>query len=279
MTRTTGIDAAALLALERHETDAHAIPGREVRDLGDALVLHDPRDPDPFWNRMARVRWPADPAAFDRRLTEAMALFVVLGRRPHVWPSPVHAEPADLAERLVANGFRDGGGGHLMVLVDREACGPVRPGEAGHGVTLQVIRRAADAGPADADEMARVLVASFAAPDTRVPELAADLRLTIDDPRIVLAIARVDGEPASVAKVTSFDRHTYISSVGTLPRFRGMGLAALVTRHALASAGTRDRATVYLGVFSGNRPARRVYERLGFASIGESPDLLLEGPA
>ena len=65
---------------------------------------------------MARVRWPSEPAAFDRRLTEAIAMFVVLGRRPHVWPSPVHAEPADLAGRLAANGFRDIGGGHLMVL-------------------------------------------------------------------------------------------------------------------------------------------------------------------
>lgn len=268
-----------MFALERHETDAHAIPSREVRDLGDALVLHDGRDPDPFWNRMARVRWPADPAAFDRRLTAAMALFAVLGRRPHVWPSPAHAEPEDLAERLVANGFEDIGGGHLMVLVDREACGPVRPGEAGRGVVLQAIARSADAGPTDADELASVLasvlVASFGAPPTRVTELAADLRFTLDDPRIVLAIARVDGVPASVAKVTSFEGHSYISSVGTLPRFRGLGLAGLVTRHALAEAGTRGRNTVYLGAFSGNRPAQRLYERLGFASIGESPDLLL----
>ena len=264
-----------MLALERHETRAHAIPSREVRDLGDALVLYDPRDQDPFWNRMARVRWPTDPAAFDRRLTEAMALFAVLGRRPHVWPSPVHAEPADLAKRLVSNGFEDIGGGHLMVLVDRQACGPVGPGEAGRGVVLQAIGRPADAGPADTDEVASVLVASFGAPSTRVPELATDLRLTLDDPRIVLAIARVDGVPASVAKVTSFDGHHYVSSVGTLPRFRGLGLASLVTRHALATAGTRDHHTVYLGVFSGNRPAQGLYERLGFASIGESPDLLL----
>lgn len=265
-----------MLAIERHETDAHAIPSRMVQDLGDALVLHDPRDPDPFWNRMARVRWPSDPAAFDRRLTAAMALFVTLGRRPHVWPSPVHAEPVDLAGRLAANGFVDVGGGHLMVLVDRAACGPVRPGEAGHGVTLQAIGRAGDARPGDADDMARVLAAAFGALPGRVPELAADLRLTLDDPRIMLAIARVDGAPASVAKATSFDGHTYISSVGTLPGFRGRGLAGLVTRHALAAAGTRDRDTVYLGVFSGNRPALNVYERLGFASIGESPDLLLE---
>lgn len=265
-----------MLALERHETDAHAIPSREVRDLGDALVLYDVRDPDPFWNRTAGVRWPADPTAFDRRLTELVALFMVLGRRPHVWPSPVHAEPGDLARRLEANGFRDVGGGHLMVLVDREACGPVRPGEAARGVTLQAIGCSADAGPADPAAMAGVLAVSFGAPRTRVPDLAADLRRTLDDPRIVLAIARVDGEPASVAKATSFDGHTYISSVGTRPRYRGLGLAGLVTRHAVTAADTLDRHTVYLGVFSGNHAALRVYDRIGFASIGESPDLLLE---
>ncbi len=265
-----------MLALERHETESHAIPSREVRDLGDALMLYDDRDPDPFWNRMARVRWPSDPAAFDRRLAEAMALFLVLGRRPHVWPSPAHAEPADLVERLASNGFRDVGGGHLMVLTDPESSGPVRPGDAGPEVTLRAIRSAADAAPADPDAMAGVLADSFGALPERVPELAADLRATLDDPRIVLAIAQVDGVAASVAKSTTFGGHSYISSVGTRPRFRGMGLAALVTRHVLAAAGTRETHTVYLGVFSGNRPALRLYERLGFASIGESPDLMLE---
>jgi ribosomal protein S18 acetylase RimI-like enzyme len=33
---------------------------------------------------------------------------------------------------------------------------------------------------------------------------------------------------------------------------------------------------VYLGVHSGNTAAMRLYERLGFASVGESPDMLLE---
>ncbi len=265
-----------MLAIERHETDAHAIPSREVRDLGDALVLYDARDADPFWNRMARVRWPSEPAAFDRRLTESIALFMVLGRRPHVWPSPVHAEPADLAGRLTANGFRDVGGGHLMVLRARHACGPVRREELDPGVTLRAIRRPADAGPSDPDDIARVLAASFGARPESGPKLAADLRLTLDDPRVVLVIARVDGLPAAVAKATSFGGHTYLSSIGTLPGFRGRGLAGLATRHAVAAARTLPGDTVYLGVFSGNTPALHLYERLGFASIGESPDLLLE---
>jgi RimJ/RimL family protein N-acetyltransferase len=32
----------------------------------------------------------------------------------------------------------------------------------------------------------------------------------------------------------------------------------------------------YLGVFSGNEAAIRLYSRLGFATVGESPDLLFE---
>jgi ribosomal protein S18 acetylase RimI-like enzyme len=86
---------------------------------------------------------------------------------------------------------------------------------------------------------------------------------------------RVDGVAAAVAKATTFDGLTYLSSVGTLAGFRGRGLAGLATRHVMAVAGARARGRAYLGVFSGNAPALRLYRRLGFASVGESPDLLL----
>ena len=98
--RTVRIDDATTRRLERHETMAHAIPAAAVRDLGDALVLLDPRDPDPFWNRMVSVRWPSEPAAFERRLGEAMTMFALDARQPHVWPSPDHNSPADLVARL-----------------------------------------------------------------------------------------------------------------------------------------------------------------------------------
>ena len=53
---------------------------------------------------MASVRWPDEPAAFDRRLTEALAMFALDARQPHVWPSPRHNAPADLVARLERTG-------------------------------------------------------------------------------------------------------------------------------------------------------------------------------
>ena len=265
-----------MTAIERHELHSHAIPSRETRDLGDSLVLHDPHDADPFWNRMQAVRWPEDPDAFDRRLAEGLALFAILGRQPHVWPSPVHAGPPDLALRLQANGFVDIGGGHLMVLAQPEAAGPVQPGEEPAGVTLRAIARPDDAGRDDLDDAGFVLAASFGAPLSRAGDLASELERSLPDPRVILVLVRVHGEAAAVAKATVFDGWTYLSSIGTLTGFRGRGLAALATRHAIAAAAERERGTPYLGVFSGNDTAIRLYERLGFRSIGESPDLLLE---
>ena len=77
------------------------------------------------------------------------------------------------------------------------------------------------------------------------------------------------------AKATTFDGFTYLSSIGTRDAFRGRGLAGLATRHAMAAAGAREAGRTYLGVFSDNEPALRLYTRLGFASLGESPDMLL----
>jgi ribosomal protein S18 acetylase RimI-like enzyme len=275
VTRHIGIDDATMRALERHETASHAIPHREMRDLGHAVVLLDRADPDPFWNRMTSIRWPSDEAGFDWRLTEMLALFAARGRLPHLWPSPAHGTPGDLVDRLAASGFRDVGGGHLMLLDRPERCGLVDLGTLGPGVTLHGLRTAVDAHPGDLDEVGMVLADAFGAPAGRGAELASDLRRTLDDPRITVVLVRVHGEAAACAKATTFDGMTYVSSVGTRAAYRGRGLAGLATRHALAIARGGSSGLAYLGVHSGNEPALRLYERLGFASLGESPDMLL----
>src|SRR4051812_20458260 len=132
-----GIDADVLRFLEIHEARVHAIPGREVRDLGDAILLRDRIDREPFWNRVVGIRWPDAADAFDRRVAEILALFAGLDRVPHVWPRPTLNQPADLVERLRGHGFVDVGGGITMLLAapDRVVSAAAEP--LPKGVTVE----------------------------------------------------------------------------------------------------------------------------------------------
>ena len=275
MSPDRSFDDAFIRRLERHETECHALPGREVVDLGDGLALFDPLDRDPFFNRLSGPRWPDDPAAFDRRLAEVITLFAVRDRLPHVWPSLGSNQPHDLAGRLEANGFADIGGGHLMVLDDLAACAPLEPDEIPAGVTLTTLGVEAPVAPADLRDFAAVNTVAFGGPAELVDQLVEEALPSMSDSRVVRVLVRVDGEPASGAKVTTFDGFMYVSSVGTGASFRGRGLAGLATRAAVAAAGGPEAGLPYLGVHSHNVPALVVYRRLGFVPVGEAPDLLL----
>jgi predicted GNAT superfamily acetyltransferase len=273
----TTIDAATMRRLIVHETRVHATPAREVRDLGDSIVLHDPIDPEPFWNRLAAIRWPAEAAAFDRRLTEMLVLFASLGRQPHVWPSPLHDSPADLIERLAANGFRDTGEGCVMVLTDP---GPAealtaRPLAAG----LEIERLSGIRGrPADeaATAIVEVLADAFDVGSERRLGVTAETITSLARPTFTHYLARWDGRPVAVARRATFDGISYLSSIGTAAWGRGRGFGRLVTAAASADAVAAGSEWTHLGVFADNRAAIRLYRDLGFDRVGEPcPDLLL----
>lgn len=271
------IDPVTMRRLLVHEASVHATPGRELRDLGDAVLLNDPIDPEPFWNRLAAIRWPADPSAFDRRLTEILILFATLARQPHVWPSVAHDTPPDLVERLMANGFRDMGAGMLMALVDPtpvEVAGdPVLPPD----VTLE--RAGGISGPpAEAMSLAlmEVLADAFDVTPDREPGVRGETVASLGDARFTHYMVRVEGRPAAVARAATFDGMTYLSSIGTATWARGRGFGRLVTTVAVRDARRAGSAWIHLGVFADNQPAIRLYSGLGFQRIGEpGPDLLL----
>ncbi len=273
------VDATTMRRLLEHEARVHAMPGRELRDLGDAILLHDPTDAEPFWNRLEAIRWPADAEGFDRRLTETLVLFTSIGRQPHIWASPVHDQPDDLVDRLVANGFRDVGAGCVMVMTDRE---PARRGsfrEYGPQVTLERLGRGAGPGSATllADVVA-VLGDAFHVDDERRPGVEAETAASLANAAFTHYLARIDGQPAAVARRATFDGASYLSSIGTAGWARGRGLGEMVTMAAAADAVASDSEWIYLGVFADNEVAIRLYRRAGFEMLGDpAPDLFLLG--
>jgi len=262
-----------------HEARAHALISREVRDLGDGWLLYDSTDHEPFWNRIAGIAWPGEAGAFDRRLTEILALFAGLDRIPHIWAFPGYDEPPDLVERLVAFGFEDHGGGLLMAFDHTRVPleGTVPPDADGRRVSVERLHRlVGDAAQEAAKALTEVLVTSFAVePERKVAiELETVLGLTTDAYHGILI--RVDGQPAAVARRTTFAGGSYLSSIGTAPEFRGLGLGRLATSLAVADALAEHSRWIYLGVFEENEVAQKLYRSLGFEQLGGvSPDLLL----
>lgn len=276
-----------------HEARAQLTPARELRDLGDGWLLHDPSDAEPFWNRLIAPQWPRETAAFDRRLDETITLFATLARLPHVRPLPLGCEPADLAERLLAAGFESMGADCRMVLLEpgrageRLAAAEVRVGAAIGGAVVEVSRQ--DLGSSSrrdrrdsaerrgwAADAAVVLVDAFGVERARQVAIENDVLACISRPGCAMLLIRVDGEPVAIARRATNDEGSYLSSIGTRPAFRRKGLGALATllvmRDGLAAGGP----TVHLAVESDNGAARLLYESLGFAVIGSpAPDLLL----
>jgi GNAT superfamily N-acetyltransferase len=290
------LDPELARRLVLHEAKAQQIPGRELRDLGDAWLFHDVNDPEPFWNRLIAPRWPVGQAAFDRRLDDVITLFATLGRAPHIRPLAAGGSPLDLASRLVAAGFDALGADRRMVFADATAVAPLlasaraRVAAAFGAGAVSVASRSVGGGSGvgrsgrrgwterrrSAADASIVLEEAFAVDPPRRPALENDVLACLSRPRCSIVLVEIEGEPAAVARRAWTGDGSYLSSIGTRPRFRNHGLGALVTLLAVLEAVDAGSEIVHLAVEIDNSPAQQLYERLGFALVGDaSPDLLL----
>ena len=152
----TTIDAATMRRLTLHEARSTPCPGARSATSATRSCCTTRSIPSRSGTGSRPFAGRSDPAAFDRRLTETLVLFASLGRQPHVWPSPLHDTPADLVERLAANGFRDTGRG--------ERDGPGRPrtvrgrGRASRWRRVSPIERLSGIRGRVADEAATAIV-------------------------------------------------------------------------------------------------------------------------
>ena len=275
--RPAELDAPTSRWLAWHEAVSHGLLGREIRDLGDAVMLYDPNDREPFWNRVAGVAWPRDPAGFDLRLLEVLALFASLDRTPHIWPLPGYDEPLDLTERLLGAGFEDSGAGLMMAHDPSWENGSSTAAEGRPDVTVERVHRMA--GP-EASRAARgiatVLAEAFGVETFRIRAIEEETLALLGRDEFHAVLIRIDGEPAATARRTTFAGASYLSSIGTRPAFQGRGLGRVATEAALRDATAAGSRWTYLGVFDDNVVARRMYESLGFVVLGgPAPDLLL----
>jgi hypothetical protein len=275
------VDDVALRRILVHEARVHALPGRRLRDLGDSLLLHDPLDPEPFWNRLEAVRWPSDPVAFERRLDELLVLFATLGRRPHVWAAPAWDSPTDLVGRLLEAGFEDIGPGLVMLLVDPDAPRDIAEGALSPERGVELVRWTTVSGVAAEDaarEIVEVLLDAFSVEPDRSGVIRAETIASLGHPWFTHYLVRWRGVPAAVARRATFDGLSYLSSIGTASAARGRGLARLVTGLAAHDAVLAGSEHVTLGVFAENDTAIRLYRRAGFETLGSpAADLLLVG--
>jgi ribosomal protein S18 acetylase RimI-like enzyme len=276
-----------------HEARAQQTPSRELRDLGDGWLFHDPSDAEPYWNRLIAPRWPADTGAFDRRLDEVITLFATLARLPHIRPLPIGSEPPDLAARLAARGFESVGADRRMVLVETGrvdaivAAAEARVADSFGSRTVRASRHSIGAvrGPAGrrwsdrrrwAHDAAEVLLDAFGVDEARRVALQNDVLACVTLPGCSLLVLRLAGEPVAIARRATTADGSYLSSIGTRRGYRRRGLGALATALAMRDAMAESGPLIHLSVEADNEAARRLYEGLGFVAVGDpAPDLLL----
>ena len=260
------IDRALGRRLAVHEAAVHARGVRELRDLGDAYLLHDPGDPEPFWNRVVAPDWPEEVRAFEGRLDELVTLFATLGRLPHIRTLPLGGAPRDLERRLIEAGFRAVGRDRAMVLTDT---GPIyalartlagRPNLRVEAIGTLAATRAMDA--------ARVLVEAFNVESDRIPALAAESLAAARRPGGASLLLLDHDQPVAAARRVTLEGATYLSSIGTIPAVRGRGYASLLTAEAVRQALAEGTTLVHLLADAEVDNAARLYARLGFESVG-----------
>jgi ribosomal protein S18 acetylase RimI-like enzyme len=270
------VDRATLRRLAEHEARLQAGAGRELRDLGDAILLLDPQDPEPYWNRLVAPEWPAERGAFDRRLDMAITLFASHGRLAHIWPLPSDNQPPDLAERLQAAGFESVGSDVLMVLADPGPAAARLGAPLPPGFTIERVEGLGAGSVRAAAAVADVLADAFDVSQNRRGAIELETLAGLEGPALHVTLVRVDGWPAAVAKRSTLAGSSYLSSIGTRPEVRRRGLGSLVTAVAIREAVEAGSQLTYLKVDAGNEEAQRLYRRLGFMPVaGRIPDLLL----
>lgn len=224
----------------------------EMRDDGGMLLYAMAPDGAVFWNGVVRTR-PGPGAETLRR--RAHDFFAPRGRGF----SLLALEPRDrdLVTALAEQGRTPHGSEPQMALrtLPRSADPP-------DGVEIVEVRT-----PADAAAFVSVVARAFEGHglDAQTVRAAYPDVASLADDGVLAQIASMDGRPAACGMAYLSDGVALLAQVGTIPAFRGRGLASSLTRSLCAAAARRGAD---LATLQASSAARRLYGRLGFETVG-----------
>jgi hypothetical protein len=229
--------------------------------LGGAVAIASPASQVLMMNRVIGlgVHEPAD----DAQLDEIGERF---GGRRHMISLAPGAEPADLADRLRARGYRPG---NAWVKFRRSAISPA---------SLVTDLRVERIGPEQAEEFSRVLVEGTG----MGPAAGEPMKHVVGRPGWACYLAYAGEEPAAAGMVYVGTGAAWLGGAATIPRFRRRGGQSAIMveriRHAV-SCGCR-RIVTETGEAAPGQPdvSHRNILRLGFEAAYVRPNFVSPEP-
>jgi ribosomal protein S18 acetylase RimI-like enzyme len=235
----------------------------QAREVGGFVVGFDPTTTSPYINYATPVPG-AEPT--DRDVTDLIAAFRERGLKPRLEFAPDAAPAVEPALRRA--GFGTEAVHEYLVCTPGTLAVP-----AGRGAALRVEAPATDE---DYGAIDTALSEAFGGEWAPSPDSAARLRHTEEGGGAVRFVRAPDGGCAGGALCSApADGTAELAGVGTLPAYRGRGIAAAVTATLAETMFGRGARSVWLE-YSGEG-SRRVYERVGFRPGGTRLYVSLEG--
>ena len=210
--------------------------------------------PIPFRNHVALVR--SQPEDADALIERASTFYRALAAPPAFHLDPA-TTPPDLPARLVRAGYSKQVEEIWMVCALEEASSALAPA----GVTIEQLTPASPASLIQA--YIDCYNISFRAPAHVHDGFGASFRAVLPHPEGLHFVGLLEGRPAGAVSLFHKAGLGGVYNVGTLPAFRGHGVATALLRHLLDVARQLGLTQLVLQTVH-HGPAQPIYERTGF---------------